>query len=187
MNVPRFIRRLFRRPYDGLRHFGVVSAGRLYRCGQPKPAELGDLIERLGLRAVVSVRGQRGADDPDGWEPEERAVCAAREVEFTTIPCNHRNPPTAEQAARFLALCADAGRCPVLVHCRLGQQRTLLFCALYRVHIDGLAPDKAEREMDTLGFGVHKRRHRQLLAAFRQLARTPLLRNAEPSNSGTTH
>ncbi len=171
MNVPRFIRRLFRTPYDGLRHYGVVSDGALYRCGQPTPEQLAELIDRLALRTVVSVRGARGGDDPDGWEEAERTVCQARKVEFVTIPCNHKNPPTAEQAARFLELTRDAARRPVLVHCRLGQQRTLLFCALYRVHVEGLAPEAAEREMDALGFGVGRRRHRRLLEAFRRLAR----------------
>ncbi len=171
MIIPRFIRRLFRAPYDGLRHFGVVAEGVLYRCGQPKPAELAELIDRLGLRTVVSLRGQRERDDPDAWEAAERAVCAARAVELITIPCNHKNPPTPAQARHFLDLCAAGARRPVLVHCRLGQQRTLLFCALYRVHVDRLAPPAAEQEMDALGFGARKRRHRRLLAAFRALAR----------------
>ena len=172
MNVPRFIRRLFRAPYDGLRHFGVVAEGVLYRCGQPTPEELAGLIDRLGLRTVVSLRGLRDEDDPDAWEQAERALCAARDVQFVTIPCNHKNPPTAAQAAEFLHLCRAAAHRPVLVHCRLGQQRTLLFCALYRVHVDGLSMAEAEREMDALGFGVRKRRHRKLLERFRELACT---------------
>jgi protein tyrosine/serine phosphatase len=171
VNVPRFIRRLFRAPYDGLRHYGVVAEGKLYRCGQPTPEELGDLIGRLGLKTVVSLRGSRDADDPDGWEQSERAVCEQGGVSFVTIPCNHKNPPTEAQAEQFLGLCRSAERQPVLVHCRLGQQRTLLFCALYRVHVDGLDPERAEREMDELGFGAHKRRHRRLLDAFRALTR----------------
>jgi protein tyrosine/serine phosphatase len=171
VNVPRFIRRWFRAPYDGLRHYGVVAEGVLYRCGQPTPEELDELIERLGLRTVVSFRGTRSSDDPDGWEQAERAACVARGVEFVTIPCNHKHPPTPEQAEQFLRLCGAAQRRPVLVHCRLGQQRTLLFCALYRVHIDGLAPEAAEQEMDAQGFGAHKGRHRRLLEAFRALAR----------------
>lgn len=171
MNVPRWIRRLFRTPYDGLRHYGVVREGILYRCGQPTPTELEDLIQRLGLKTVVSLRGIRDAEDPDAWEQAERSVCDAYGVAFVPIPCNHKNPPTPEQVEQFLALCRDAGRRPVLVHCRLGQQRTLLFCALFRVHEDGLAIDEAEREMDALGFGAHKRRHRRLLEAFRALAR----------------
>ena len=166
-----------------MQHYGVVAPGTLYRCGQPTPQELAELIERLSLRTVVSLRGLRDADDPDAWERDERAVCVARNVEFVTIPCNHKNPPTAAQAEQFLALCRAAERRPVLVHCRLGQQRTLLFCALYRVHLDGLAPDAAEREMDALGFGAHKRRHRKLLAAFRALARPPQSDVADPLDS----
>ena len=176
MNVPRFIRRLFKAPYDGMRHLGTVAEGRLYRCGQPTPEQLEELIQRFGLKTVVSFRGTRTDRDPDAWEQEERAVCDRHNVAFVTIPCNHKNPPTTEQAAQFLGLCRDADRRPILVHCRLGQQRTLLFCTLYRVHIDGLDPEKAEQEMDTLGFGARIRRHRLLLESFRQLARNPALR-----------
>ena len=169
MNVPRFIRRLFRAPYDGLRHFGVVAEGVLYRCGQPAPAELSDLIQRLSLRTVVSLRGTRDDDNPDAWEQDERRTCSDHHVDFVTIPCNHKNPPTPEQVQQFLTICRTPERRPLLVHCRIGQQRTLLFCALYRVHEQGLDPQMAEREMDDLGFGVHKRRHRRLLQAFRRL------------------
>jgi protein tyrosine/serine phosphatase len=170
VNVPRFIRRLFRRPYDGLQHYGLVAEGSLYRCGQPTPQQLADLIERLSLRTVVSLRGLRHEDDPDAWEQAERDVCAARGAAFLSIPCNHKNPPTAAQARQFIDLFRTPDRQPVLVHCRLGQQRTLLFCALYRVHVQRAAPADAERELDTLGFGVRRRRHRKLLEAFRALA-----------------
>jgi protein tyrosine/serine phosphatase len=171
LNVPRFIRRMFRQPFDGLRHFGVVAPGKLYRCGQPRPDELRRLIDEHGIRTVVSFRGSRDPNDPDEWEREERAVCAEKGAAFLTLPCNHKNPPTREQVEQFLTIARDAAQQPLLVHCRLGQQRTLLFCALYRVHVDGLAPDVAEREMDELGFGAHVRRHRRLLEAFRVYAR----------------
>ncbi len=179
VNVPRFLRRFFRAPYDGLRHYGVVREAVLYRCGQPLPEQLAELIDRLSLRTVISVRGLRDADDPDAWEHAERAICEARKVQFVTIPCNHKHPPTAEQAAQFLALTHDPARRPVLVHCRLGQQRTLLFCALFRVHADGLAPEAAEHEMDALVFGAQRRRHRRLLEAFRDLARRKTLTSVD--------
>ena len=173
MNVPRFLRRLFRQPYDGLRHFGVVEEGVLYRCGQPTPGELNELIEEHGIRTVVSLRGSRDADDPDEWERAERAACDARGVEFVTIPCNHKNPPTSAQLEQFLDLTRSPERRPVLVHCRLGQQRTMLFCGLFRVHQQGLAPEAALQEMDAVGFDSSHRRHQQLLKAFWQLASLP--------------
>lgn len=169
MNVPRFIRRWFRQPYDGLRHFGVVAEAALYRCGQPRPEELVGLIQQYGLKTVVSLRGARSGDDPDAWEKEEAATCAAHGVQFITLPCNHRNPPTAAQVHQFLELTRSREHRPVLVHCRLGQQRTLLFCALYRVLEEGMDPAAAVEEMDRLGFGVRVRRHGQLLAAFHDL------------------
>ena len=169
MNVPRFIRRLFREPYDGLRHFGIVTDGVLYRCGQPRPADLTGLIDRYKIRTVVSLRGARAGDDPDAWEKEEAECCRGRGVDFVTLPCNHRNPPTSEQVLRFLTLTRTRETRPVLVHCRLGQQRTLLFCALFRVLEEGMDPAAAVAEMDQLGFGVRVRRHQRLLQAFHDL------------------
>lgn len=171
MNVPRVLRRLFRRPYDGLRHFGVVEEGALYRCGQPTPAELRELIRKHGLKTVIALRGRRDDRDPDSWEQAERAVCQEAGIRFVQIPCNHRNPPTRAQIDEFLSVTGNAEQRPALVHCRIGQQRTGLFCALYRVHIQGLAPDRALAEMDELGFGIHERRHQQLLDAFHVLSR----------------
>jgi len=50
----------------------------------------------------------------------------------------------------------------------------LLFCGLYRVHVQGIAPDIAESEMESLGFDGGHRRHRILQATFRTLARAAL-------------
>lgn len=176
MNVPRFIRRWFRQPYDGLRHFGVVTEGALYRCGQPRPEELSELIRKHGLKTVIALRGSRDPADPDAWETEERAACDAAQVEFVTLPCNHKNPPTPEQIERFLTLTRDSDRRPALVHCRIGQQRTGLFCALFRVHVEGVPADAALEEMDRLGFGIHHRRHQRLLEVFRSFR--PVVREA---------
>lgn len=166
MNVPRILRRLFKEPFDGLRNFRVVEANALYRCGQPTPAQLRELIAAHGLRTVIALRGRRASADPDSWEAEERGVCEQMGAEFVSLPCNHANPPTPEQVARFLELVRDAERLPALVHCRIGQQRTGMFCALYRVHVQGSAPQEALREMDDLGFGIRRRRHRLLLNAY---------------------
>lgn len=172
MNVPRFIRRLFRAPYDGLRNLRAVEDGVLYRCGQPKPAELRELIGRLGLRTVIALRGSRDAADPDEWERAEKAVCDESGAQFVTLPCNHKRPPTAEQVAEFLKVVSDQSRTPALVHCRIGRQRTGMFCALYRVHVQGVDPDEALKEMDEHGFGSRNRRHRLLLEKYREFATT---------------
>ncbi|RMF85330.1 MAG: hypothetical protein D6744_01585 [Planctomycetota bacterium] len=170
VNVPRFIRRLFRAPYDGLRNLRAVEEGVLYRCGQPAPGDLRNLIEQLKLRTVIALRGSRDASDPDEWERAEKAVCDEHGVRFVSLPCNHKNPPTPEQVARFLDLVTDPERTPALVHCRIGQQRTGMFCALYRVHVQGVDPDEALREMDEFGFDSRNRRHRRLLDKYREYA-----------------
>lgn len=166
MNVPRFLRRLFRAPFDGLRNFRAVHDGVLYRCGQPRPEELTTLIQQHGLRTVISLRGTRSREDRDGWETDERRVCEAAGVSFVSLPCNHKNPPTAEQIDQFLNVMRDPQRVPALIHCRIGQQRTGLFCALYRVHVEGASAETALHEMDELGFDSGHRRHQRLLDTF---------------------
>lgn len=166
MNVPRFLRRLFRAPFDGLRNFRAVREGVLYRSGQPRPEELGELIEKHGLRTIISLRGTRSSDDRDGWEEAERRICEQAGAGFVSIPCNHKNPPTAEQVEQFLSIVRDSQRVPALIHCRIGQQRTGLFCALYRVHVEGADESAALSEMDELGFDSGHRRHRRLLETF---------------------
>lgn len=172
MNVPRFLRRLFREPYDGYKHFAVVDEGVLYRCGQPTPEQLSRLIQEHGIKTVVSFRGSRDADDPDAWERAERAACEANGAHFETLPCNHKNPPTQIQVDRFLEIMNDTERRPVLVHCRIGQQRTMMFVALYWVHVCGMSPDDAEKKMDECGFNVKHYRHQRLLAAFREFTKS---------------
>lgn len=179
MNVPRFIRRLFRAPYDGLRHYGTVQEGVLCRSGQPTPEQLTELIQRHSLKTVVALRGSRNPDDPDSWEQAERQACGEHGVDFVTLPSNHKNPPTAEQVEQFLELMRDEARHPVLIHCRIGQQRTGMYCALFRVHLQGVDPEEALREMDDLGFNIRHRRHQQLLKAYREFAHSKRL-------SGTT-
>lgn len=143
----------------------------MYRCGQPAPDDVRTVIESHGIRTVVSLRGTRDDGDSDAWEPAERAICEQLGVKFITLPSNHRNPPTAEQLDEFLALTRDPASRPVLVHCRLGRQRTGMFCGLFRVVEQGWKPEAALAEMDALGFKSRHRRHQALLKAFFALAR----------------
>lgn len=185
MNWPRFIRRLFRAPYDGLRHYAAVEEGALYRCGQPQPDQLAELIARHALRTVIAVRGSRSSEDPDAWEVEERAVCEAHGVAFVSLPCNHKNPPTEDQVARFLEIMRTEERRPALLHCRIGQQRTGLFCALYRVHVQGVDREAALEEMDALGFNIRHRRHQRLLRAFYAFTEPGALRGVGAGGEGS--
>lgn len=185
MVIPRWLRRLFRSPYDGLRNFRVVEPGVLYRCGQPRPAELASLIREHGLRTVISLRGRRDEGDPDDWIEAQAEVCRGSGVSLVHIPFNHKNPPTAQQLGQFLEIVRDPSRVPALVHCRAGQQRTGLFVALFRVHAQGMAVEEALREMDALGFNSRHRRHQRLLRAYRELASEPPPHGAQPPSAVT--
>jgi len=148
--------------FDHLRHFGVVREGVLYRCGQPDGTDLEAIHQRVGLKTVVSLRG--GIDNPrrNAWAEPEKRFCEARGILFVSLPSNHKNPPDRRQVREFLDLVSDPARRPVLVHCKRGQQRTGLFCAFYRMACEGWSREQALAEMEALGFGLEKRRHRLL-------------------------
>lgn len=170
--------------YDHLRHFGTVREGALYRCGQPDAADLAVLHERLGLRTVVSLRA--GIDNPkrNAWVEPERRFCEQQGILFVSLPSNHKNPPTIEQVQQFLRIVGDPGRRPVLVHCKRGQQRTGLLCALYRMACEGWSREQALAEMDELGFGLNRRRHRLLRSVIDRFSRERMSADLDSQRAG---
>jgi tyrosine-protein phosphatase SIW14 len=156
--------------FDHLRHLGTVTAGVLYRCGQPDSEDLAEVHARHRLRTIVSLRA--GIDNPkrNAWAEPERRFCRDHGIRFVSLPSNHKNPPTQEQLQRFVDIVSDQSQRPVLVHCKRGQQRTGLFCAAYRMACEGWSAEEALAEMDALGFGLNHRRHQLLKSAIERFA-----------------
>jgi tyrosine-protein phosphatase SIW14 len=129
----------------GIPRFGQVSEN-LYRGGQPSAEGLQEL-KRMGVRVIVDLRGSPSQT--------ERDVVTKLGMDYVSIP-SHCPFPRDKPWARFLEVMQENRSKKVFVHCRLGDDRTGLAVATYRIADEGWSADEALREMRIFGFsGVH--------------------------------
>lgn len=135
---------------DRLKITGVPNAGKingsLYRGAQPD-AEGFEQLKALGVTTIVDLRGedQQKAD----WERSEAARMGMR---FVRIAVSGWSAPSDEQVAQFLSLFHGDSPQTVFVHCRLGQDRTGVFIATYRMAAEKWSSEQAVKEMYFFGF-----------------------------------
>ena len=134
-----------RKEYVGLPNFAEVTP-HLFRGGQPGADGL-KALRKMGISIVVDMRGSRS-------KHEQTAVKEAG-MEYVSIPW-HCPFPKDKTFARFLKLMQENPHKKVFVHCRLGDDRTGLAVATYRMAMEGWSADEAMKEMELFGFrGVH--------------------------------
>lgn len=124
---------------EGLPNFGEVTP-RLYRGGQPTPAGF-DRLAQMGVRVVVDF-GRSSRD-----EKQTRKLG----MEYVTIPW-HCPFPKDKEFAKFLKLVKENPDKKIFAHCRLGDDRTGMMIAAYRMAMQGWSADEAMNEMKQFGF-----------------------------------
>ena len=134
-----------RKRYVGLPNFGEVTPN-LYRGGQPGADGL-KALKKMGVSIVVDMRG--------GHSQHEKRAVEQLGMEYVSIPW-HCPLPSDEPFVRFLKVIEQNPGKKVFVHCRLGDDRTGMAIASYRMAKDGWTSDEALKEMELFGFsGVH--------------------------------
>jgi len=129
----------------GIPNFGEVTPN-LYRGAQPSNEGL-EALKKLGINVVVDLRGGKNKD-------EESAV-AKLGMQYISIP-SHCPFPQDDPFAKFLRVLRENPDKKVFVHCRLGDDRTGMSVAAYRMAEQGWSANEAMKEMKTFGFsGVH--------------------------------
>ena len=129
----------------GLPNGGRIDA-RLYRGAQPRLEGM-EQLRSLGITTIVDLRGE----DPGKSEWEHQRA-EALGIHFVKIPISGWAPPSNEQVAKFLSLFHGNPKEKVFVHCRLGEDRTGVFVAAYRMAFDGWTAKQAMNEMYFFGF-----------------------------------
>ncbi len=144
----------------------VVREGVLYRVAQPSEFGLRYLVERRGVRTVVSLRLEddrlrRGLFDSllDGGEADGEAE--SRFVE--SLGVRHLQWPMGREACwpwvtpwqfeEFFKLLDDPANWPVAVHCVGGRHRTGTLSALFRLEYDRWPVERVLAEMYSFQFG----------------------------------
>jgi tyrosine-protein phosphatase SIW14 len=134
-----------RKDYVGLPNFAEVSPT-LSRGGQPGVDGL-KALKKMGVTIIVDMRGSKSS--------HEQVAVQKLGMKYVAIPC-HCPFPSDAIFARFLRLIKNNPRKKIFVHCRLGDDRTGMAIAAYRMADQGWSAEDALREMEEFGFtGPH--------------------------------
>jgi hypothetical protein len=128
-------------PGKGIRNFGEVTPT-LYRGGQPSRAGL-QTLAKMGVDIVVNTSGRQ--DDQEGKDVNSLGM------KYIVIRW-HCPFPKDETFARFLKVVHDNAGKKIFVHCRLGDDRTGMMIAAYRMAIEDWSAGDAMKEMQAFGF-----------------------------------
>jgi tyrosine-protein phosphatase SIW14 len=126
---------------QGVPQFGQVTPT-LYRGAQPTKEGLANLA-KLGINIVVDLRGSRAS---------ERQVVTELGMKYVPLPWRCFSPHD-EHFAQFLTLLRENPDKKIFVHCRVGDDRTGMDIAAYRMAEQGWTAEEARKEM--VDFGVN--------------------------------
>jgi tyrosine-protein phosphatase SIW14 len=132
-----------KRKIKGLGNFGEVTPN-LFRGAQPSHEGL-EALAKMGIDIVVDARGNR--TDSEGKEVGRLGM------QYVPIPW-HCPFPNDAVLVRFLKLLQENPDKRVFVHCRLGDDRTGMMIAAYRMAEQGWTADEAMNEMQQFGFST---------------------------------
>jgi len=131
---------------ENLPNFGEASTT-LYRGGQPTKTGF-QMLAKMGVNIVVDLRGNRDS---------ERKIVTRLGMQYVAMPwqCSF---PKDKVFAEFLTMLRKNHGKKIFVHCRLGDDRTAMMIASYRMAEDGWSAERAEKEMEKFGFTFAHRR-----------------------------
>jgi protein tyrosine phosphatase (PTP) superfamily phosphohydrolase (DUF442 family) len=124
---------------EGVPQFGQVTPT-LYRGAQPSKEGFANL-SKLGINVVVDLRGKRES---------ERQLVTGLGMEYVPLPWRCFSPHD-EHFAQFLTLLRENPDKKVFVHCRVGDDRTGMDIAAYRMAEQGWSAEDARKEMVAYG------------------------------------
>jgi protein tyrosine/serine phosphatase len=149
---PETAKSSFGAPAEKLKVAGLHNAGKisdvLYRGAQPSQ-EGYDELKKIGITTIVDLRGNRGP-----IEAERRQV-ESLGMRFVDIPVLGWSAPSNAQVAQFLKLFKEDPQQKVFVHCYLGEDRSGVMVAAYRIAQQNWTADQAVAEMLSFGFHNH--------------------------------
>ena len=119
----------------------------LYRGAQPRKHGF-EALAKMGVQIVVDLRGDR-----DG----ERKEVTSLGMQYVPMhwECSF---PKDGIFAEFLTLIRKNPDKKIFVHCRVGDDRTGMMIAAYRMAEEGWSPKRAMKEMTEYGFNLPHRR-----------------------------
>lgn len=148
--LPALVGVLFLGWYLGARYvwFNLhdVIPGQVYRSSQPSPAFLADTVRTKKIHCVLKLNSPKDND----WSKDEAAEAEKLGVKFINIPMGVSRLPRREELLALIDA-IDAAPRPMLVHCKIGADRTGVASALIAMH-DGASFDDAVADQLSVRF-----------------------------------
>ena len=131
----------------------VLSIGAQARI--PNEATVEDQITRGGRPALSDIEGFKtiiNIETKGKAVDAEKRRAAQLGIQFYASEMSVYHEPTDERIQNIINILKDKNNQPLFIHCLHGQDRTGLVVGLYRVYVDGWAPEAAYQEMIEKGF-----------------------------------
>jgi tyrosine-protein phosphatase SIW14 len=125
---------------NGVSYAGKIN-GFLYRGSQPNEQGIQQL-KKIGVTTIVDLRGER-----QGTVAIERKRAEALGMRLVNIQASGWSPPKDEELVQFFTLLQKQPKETVYVHCWLGNDRTGVFVAAYRIAFEHWSAERALEEM----------------------------------------
>lgn len=137
--------------YFNLSSLGPVDK-KVTRGPQPSALDLRWLKE-IGLVRIINLRREDYIYSGRSQKEEEKESCGKLGLDYKEFPLldNENNPPTKEEIQQVLD-CIKDSKGPVYVHCLVGQGRTGIIIAAYRMQVNGWGLKEALAEAEEYGF-----------------------------------
>jgi protein tyrosine/serine phosphatase len=129
-------------------NFHELDSGKAYRSAQPRGDELESVIDVLGIKTVINLRGPNPEHD---WYNEEVSICQAKGVYQADYRMSAASYPTPEVLKGIVGTLKTA-EYPILIHCQGGSDRTGAVSAIYRMLITGDAKADALQQLSVKYF-----------------------------------
>lgn len=140
-------------------NLAVVVPGRVYRCNHPTPGRLARLTRKLGLKALINLRGQAR----NGSDALSRDAARRLGLDFHDMSLESRGAPQRDRILRLHGIYQSLPG-PALMHCKSGADRAGLAAGLCVLFAGGSAAD-ALRQL-SLRFGHIRQARTGILDAF---------------------
>lgn len=124
------------------KNFAEVDPGKFYRSAQLTPDELQEVIDTYGIKTVVSLRG---APEHAPWFQPQVDVLKKNGVQFHALWWMAEYFPPKEEIIKYEDI-LEKGPYPILVHCRIGADRTGEATAIYAIQKMGQSKEEAIRK-----------------------------------------
>lgn len=119
--------------YRITKNFYTVDDGKLYRSAQLSDHELYEIIQKYQIKTVLSLRGY--PPKKILWHnTDETENLPKLGIHFVPIDLEDSYYPSKEDTQRIVHI-LEEGPYPILVHCRVGTDRTGMVSAMYEKFI----------------------------------------------------